>query len=96
MKLHPAKFVLYATNLTWGGKLVSKDGTRPNPQRCESITAMPEPEDAAQLMDFVYGVAWFRGNIPYFAEVAGPLYDVINEALEKYKKKRARTLANQS
>ena len=57
---------------------------------------MPEPEDAAQLMDFVYGVAWFRGNIPYFAEVAGPLYDVINEALEKYKKKRARTLANQS
>ena len=48
---------------------------------------MTEPTTVAELMNFVYGVAWFRGHIPYFAEIAGPLYDLIKEALEPYKKK---------
>ena len=77
IKLHPGKFVLYDTKLVWGGKLVSAMGTRPNPKKVESILAMGEPTDASELMNFVYGVVWFRG----------PLYDTINEALSKYKKK---------
>ncbi|MAA69219.1 MAG: hypothetical protein CL915_10765 [Deltaproteobacteria bacterium] len=87
IKLHPGKFVLYATEVTWSGKLVTPEGTRPNPKRVETIADLAEPETVAELMNFVYGVAWFRGHVPYFAEVAGPLYDIINEAMEKYKKK---------
>lgn len=71
----------------WGGKEVSADGTRPNPRKVDSILGMGEPQDASELMNFVYGVVWFRGNLSYFAEIAGPLYDTINEALSKYKKK---------
>ena len=33
LKLHPGKFVLYNTRLVWGGKLVSAEGTRPNPKK---------------------------------------------------------------
>ena len=87
VKLHPSKFVLFETQLVWGGKLVTSEGTRPNPKRIETILSMEEPTDAAQLMNFVYGVAWFRSHMPYFAEIAAPLYDTINEALERYKKK---------
>ena len=89
VKLHPGKFVLFEKQLVWGGKLVSAEGTRPNPKRVETVLHMEEPDDAAELMNFVYGVAWFRGHIPYFAEIAAPLYDVINEALERFKKKTA-------
>ena len=87
VKLHPGKFVLFARQLVWGGKLISAEGTRPNPQRIKTIKEMAEPIDAAELMNFVHGVAWFRGHIPYFAEISAPLYKVINEALEKYKRK---------
>ena len=87
IKLHPGKFVLFAKKLTWGGKEISAEGTRPNPERIQSITELPEPTTVAELMNFVYGVAWFRGHIPYFAETAAPLYDIMKNSMERFKKK---------
>ena len=48
---------------------------------------MPEPATLADAMTFVYGVAWFRNHIPYFAEIAAPLYDLWNEAMEGKKRR---------
>lgn len=44
-------------------------------------------------MTFVYGVAWFRNNIPYFTELAAPLYDLWNKAMAG-KKRRTTQAAN--
>ena len=38
-------------------------------------------------MSFVYGTAWFRNHIPYFAELAAPMYDLWNKALKDKKRK---------
>lgn len=35
----------------------------------------------------MYGAAWFRGHLPYFAEVAVPLYDLWKDTLAPYKLK---------
>ena len=87
IKLHPAKFVLFARKLTWCGKQISKDGLRPAPHRTLAVETMPEPVTLADMMSFVYGTAWFRNHIVRFAEIAAPLYDLWKEALASYKKK---------
>ena len=58
-----------------------------------SVEDMPAPTTLAEAMTFVYGVVWFRNHIPYFAELAGPLYDLWNEAM-KGKKRRTTQAAS--
>ena len=91
IKLHPGKFVMFAKSLTWGGKDLSKDGVKPAAHRTQSVEEMPDPDTLAEAMSFVYGAAWFRTHIPYFAEIAAPLYDLWNNAMAG--KKRRTTLA---
>ncbi len=86
-KLHPGKFKLFAKQLTWGGKEVSGAGVKPSRKRLQAISEIPEPTTLAELMTFVYGVAWFRGHLPYFAEAASPLYDLWKDTMEQFKKK---------
>ena len=87
IKLHPAKFILFARQLVWGGKMVSKEGIRPNPKKVDTLVKMSEPTTVDELINFTYGVAWFRTHIPYFSEISAPLYDTINAGLERFKKK---------
>ena len=74
IKLQPGKFVLFAKELTWGGKDVSGDGVMPAKHRMQSVEEMADPESLADAMSFVYGTAWFRTHIPYFAEIAAPIH----------------------
>ena len=87
IKLHPAKFVLFAKALTWCGKQVSKNGIKPAPHRAEAVKTMPDPETLAEMMSFVYGTAWFRNHIVHFTKLAAPLYDMWKNALAPYKRK---------
>ena len=87
LRLHPDKFLMFAKRLTWCGKQVSKDGLRPSPERVATVNAMPDPRTLSEMMNFVYGIAWFRGHIPHFARIAAPLYDIWKEALAPYKRK---------
>ena len=87
VKLHPGKFVLFARELVWGGKRVSPTGVSPAPHRIASIRDMPDPDTLAEMMNFVYGTAWFRGHILHFCEIAAPLYDIYKEAMTKFKRK---------
>ena len=48
---------------------------------------MPDPVTLAETMTFVYGVARFMNHIPYFAELAAPMYDLWNETLMGGKRK---------
>ena len=91
IKLHPAKFVLFAKIIEWGGKLLSEDGVRPTDQRTMAVRDMPEPTYLNEMMHLVYGVAWFRSHLPFFAEIAAPLYDLWKDTLAPFKKK---TIAN--
>ena len=67
--------------------MVSKEGIRPNPKKVDTLVKMSEPTTVDELINFTYGVAWFRTHIPYFSEISAPLYDTINAGLERFKKK---------
>ena len=87
IKLHPAKFVLFARALTWCGKQVSETGVKPAPHRADAVREMGDPDTLADMMSFVYGTAWFRNHIIHFAKIAAPLYDMWKDALAPYKRK---------
>ena len=87
VKLHPGKFVFFAKELEWGGKTLSAAGLGPTQGRLDAVKGMAAPQTLDELMHFIYGVAWFRGHLPYFAEAAAPLYDLWNSALAPYKRK---------
>ncbi len=90
VKLHPSKVVLFSTHVTWGGKDVSEQGVRPSEKRLRTVRELVTPANLGDLMSFVYGAAWFRNHIPYFAECSAPLYDLWNKALAKHKRKTSR------
>ena len=94
IKLHPGKFVLFAKELTWGRHHINADGVAPAKFRIRSVDEMPEPVTLAEAMNFIYGAAWFRNNIPYFAEIAGPMYDLWNTVMEGRKRKTMQVAKN--
>ena len=51
VKMHPGKFTLYAKQLTWGGREVTSEGTRPSSKRVEAILGMPDPIHHARRDD---------------------------------------------
>ena len=86
IKLHPSKFVLFAKKLEWCGKQVAATGLKPSPSRTATVDTMADPETLADMMSFVYGVAWFRNHLIHFAKIAAPLYDMWKDALAPYKR----------
>ena len=48
---------------------------------------MSDPKTLTEAMTFVYGAAWFRNHIPYFAELAVPLYDLWNKSMVAKKRR---------
>ena len=50
LKMHPDKFVLYTTDLTWGGKTVDGSGVRPSDKRQAAIQEMSEPTTLTEMM----------------------------------------------
>ena len=66
---------------------MSADGIMPTQDSIATALEAPEPETLAELMSYVFGVAWFRSHLPRFAEVAAPLYDLWKDALAPFKRK---------
>ena len=66
---------------------MSAAGIMPTQDSIATALEAPEPETLAELMSYVFGVAWFRSHLPRFAEVAAPLYDLWKDALAPFKRK---------
>ncbi|MCP4458642.1 MAG: hypothetical protein GY816_11555, partial [Cytophagales bacterium] len=81
IKLHPSKATFFATELVWGGRLLNQQGVGIDPARAKALSTISTPSTVGQLMEFVYAAGWCRSNIPCFAEIADPLYKIIQKAL---------------
>ena len=64
------------TSICYLGHLISNGTVRPDPSRLQPILDMPLPRTLKQLSSFIGMLSYLRGNIPNFAELAQPLYDM--------------------
>ena len=83
LKLKPRKCKLFQKELVYLGFLVNANGVQPNPEKTELIKNLPSPSCVNEVQVFLGKVNYYRKFIPKLAEIAHPLY----ELLEKNKKK---------
>ncbi|RCN44983.1 hypothetical protein ANCCAN_09027 [Ancylostoma caninum] len=73
IKLRIDKCVFAAKEVEYLGVLISKNGSRINPKRIESITKYPIPKTVSDVKSLLGAASYFRRYIPNFAKIANPL-----------------------
>jgi hypothetical protein len=56
MKLHASKCVLFATTVRLCGRFITKDGVRLDPKNMEALQTIQEPQNGADLVQYVTAV----------------------------------------
>jgi RNase H-like domain found in reverse transcriptase len=73
LKLHASKCVLFATTVRYCGRLITKDGVCFDPKNMEALQTMQEPQNGADLVQYVAAVKWMRSAIPNYSKRVAPL-----------------------
>jgi hypothetical protein len=81
-KLHASKCVLFATTVRYCGRLIAKDGVRFDPNNMEALRTMQQPQNGADLVQYVAAVNWMRSAIPNYSKRVAPLQAAIAKVLE--------------
>jgi hypothetical protein len=89
LKLHASKCVLFATTVRDCGWLITKDSVRFDPKNME---AMHEPQNGADLVQYVAAVNWMRCAIPSYSKRVTPLQAALAK-LFKGKSRRTKKAA---
>jgi hypothetical protein len=55
-KMHASKCVLFATTVRYCGRLITKDGVRFDPKNMEALQTMQEPQNGANLLQYVAAI----------------------------------------
>jgi hypothetical protein len=64
LKLHASNCVLLATTGRYCERLITYDGVRFDPMNMEALQTMQEPQNGADLVQYVAAVNWMRSAIP--------------------------------
>lgn len=75
LKLHPAKYLLFATEIYWCGRMISESGIRYDPHRLDGLLKMKPPFSTTNLQQFTCTLQWVKNGIPNFTELIPPLHD---------------------
>ncbi|KAG2917201.1 hypothetical protein PC118_g20263 [Phytophthora cactorum] len=90
LKLSAKKASMYQTEVKWCGRLISGDGVRHDPERIDTLRAIPYPTTAGELQQFVCAIKWIRESIVDFARQVASLQRRLDAALADTKRtKRA-------
>jgi hypothetical protein len=73
LKLHASKCALFASTVSYCGRLITKDGVRFDPKNMEALQTMQEPQNGADLVQYVAAVNCMRGAIPSYSKRVAPL-----------------------
>lgn len=75
--INPAKCTFGVSEVSFLGYSVSKEGTRPLPERVQAISQFPAPTTAEQLRRFLGTVNFYRRFIPKAAASQSPLHELL-------------------
>jgi hypothetical protein len=64
LKLNESKCVLFASTVRYCGRLITKDGVRFGPKNMKALQTMQEPQNGADLVQYVAALNWMRSVIP--------------------------------
>jgi hypothetical protein len=83
LKLHASKCVLFASTVRYFGRLITKDGVRFDPKNMEALQTMQQPQNGADLVQYVAAVNWMRSAIPNYSKRVAPLQAALAKVFER-------------
>ncbi|POM63297.1 hypothetical protein PHPALM_27403, partial [Phytophthora palmivora] len=90
LKLSAKKSSLYQKSVKWCGRIIDSNGISHDPERINTLRAMPYPTTAGQLQQFVCAANWMRQSIVDYARAVEPLQQHLDNAVRNGKRtKRA-------
>jgi RNase H-like domain found in reverse transcriptase len=92
-KLHASKCVLFASTVRYCGRLITKDGVRFDPRNMEALQTMHEPQNGADLVQYVAAVNWMRRAIPNYSKCVAPLQAALAKVFEGKSRRTKKTAA---
>jgi hypothetical protein len=70
--MHASKCVLFSSTVRYCGRLITKDGVRFDPKNMSALQTMQEPQNGADLVQYVSAVNWMRIAIPNYSKRVAP------------------------
>jgi RNase H-like domain found in reverse transcriptase len=64
------------------GRLITKDGVRFDPKNIDALQTMQEPQNGADLVQYVGAVNWMRSAIPNYSKRVAPLQAALAKVFE--------------
>ena len=82
LKLNPAKCHFFCSDVTYLGHHISNEGIKPDESKFSAIKKFPTPQSADDVRRFVAFCNYYRRFIPYFAELAHPLNNLLRKNIK--------------
>jgi hypothetical protein len=82
LKLHASKCVLFASTVRHCGRLITKDGVRFDPKNMEALQTKREPQNGADLIQYVAAVNLMRSAIRNYSRRVAPLQAALAKVFE--------------
>jgi hypothetical protein len=92
LKLHARKCVLFATTVRYCERLITKKGMRFDPNCLDALQTMHEPQNGADLEQYVAAVKWMRSAFPNYSKRVAPLQAAVAKLIEG-KRRRTKNVA---
>ena len=97
VKLKPRKCKLFQREVHYLGRIVSKEGYRPDPSNLEAVLKLKDsqPQTVGDIRKLLGLLGYYRRYIPNFARTAKPLFDLTKRPRELERQKHAKSAKNQ-
>jgi RNase H-like domain found in reverse transcriptase len=82
LKLHARKCVFFASTKRYCGRQITKGGVRFDPKNMEALQTMQEPQNGADLVQYLAAVNWMRSAIPNYSKRVAPLQAALAKVFE--------------
>lgn len=76
LTLNPAKCVMFQTEVTVLGRVLTPQGMQPDPGKVSQLATWPVPRTRKELSSFLGLASFLRQHVKSFAEIAAPLFSL--------------------
>jgi hypothetical protein len=82
LKLRASECVFFASTVRYCERLITKDGVRFELKNMEALQTMQQPQNGADLVQYVATVNWMRSAIPNYSKRVAPLQAALANIFE--------------
>ena len=73
LKLKESKCEFFRSQIHYLGHMLLAKGIQPLPEKLDSITNMPAPENQIEVKQFLALVGYYHKFVPWFSDISRPL-----------------------